>query len=453
MAGARINTLLYKLYKRGTQSQSIFRLRFTPLGWVWVVGCAIIGLLGLDTTQTSAYQLFSLLAVAILAELLSVFFIKAPLNFRREISPTANAGSPISYRLTLINNSKRPLSAIKLVDNLPPKVPHCASFLHEIEPDELKRNAFDRFFLAYRWRWLISRHQIVSAEPGAAITIAARGQRAIQQKLTGCRRGVTQLDKLRVLIPGPLGLLYFNRTLSPDDGPSPLTVLPKRYRVPQLSLAGKQQYQPRGVSLAAPIGQSEEFIGLREYRPGDQLKHVHWKSWAKTGSPMVMEYADEFISRYALIVDSFTPPNSERPFEETVSLAASFACSLDTQESLLDMLFVEQEAHCITSGRGTTQPEYFLEVLASLTPCHHQPFAILQNLVNAHLREIGAAVVLLSDWDEERKTLLQSMRASRVDVTALLVADEGRHNSAELHANRVHRIDPHNVATEIHTIL
>ena len=43
-------------------------------------------------------------------------------------------------------------------------------------------------------------------------------------------------------------------------------------------------------------GGSDDFLSLKEYRPGDPLKHVAWKSFAREGEMMVKEfgaYADK----------------------------------------------------------------------------------------------------------------------------------------------------------------
>src|SRR6185503_17667402 len=126
--------------------------------------------------------------------------------------------------------------------------------------------------------------------------------------------------------------------------PQTVLILPKRYVLSDIDLPGTRQYQQGGVTLAAAIGESEEFISLRDYRPGDPLRHIHWRSWARTGQPIVREYQDEFIPRHALILDTFASVPQEEAFEEAVSIAASFACTVETQESLLDLLFVGPKA-------------------------------------------------------------------------------------------------------------
>src|SRR5206468_1409519 len=72
--------------------------------------------------------------------------------------------------------------------------------------------------------------------------------------------------------------------------PGALVVLPKRYAVPDLALPGVRKYQRGGVALAGAVGDSEEFVSLRDYRPGDPLRRVHWRSAARVGRPVVKEY-------------------------------------------------------------------------------------------------------------------------------------------------------------------
>ena len=46
------------------------------------------------------------------------------------------------------------------------------------------------------------------------------------------------------------------------------------------------RYEGWRVALASSVGQSDEFVALRDYRRGDPLRHIHWKSVSKTGRTM-----------------------------------------------------------------------------------------------------------------------------------------------------------------------
>jgi uncharacterized protein (DUF58 family) len=76
----------------------------------------------------------------------------------------------------------------------------------------------------------------------------------------------------------------------------------------------------------ARTGAGEEYLGVRDYRPGDPPRSVHWRSSARAGHLVVREYEEEVASRVALVlagIDHGQPPDSS--FEMLVSAAASIA--------------------------------------------------------------------------------------------------------------------------------
>ena len=175
------------------------------------------------------------------------------------------------------------------------------------------------------------------------------------------------------------------------------------------------------MTLATSVGDSEEFVGLRDYRPGDPLQRVHWKSFARTGRPIVKEYQDEFFERHALVLDTSTDRGEDAAFEEAVAVAASFVYAIDTQECLLDLLFVGREVHNYTAGRGQMRAEHLLEVLAGLAPSAPEAFETLATRVRAHRHRLTSSIVVLVDWDAPRRAFVEALRASGLEVQVLLV--------------------------------
>ena len=55
-----------------------------------------------------------------------------------------------------------------------------------------------------------------------------------------------------------------------------------------VALPGAMKYQQGGVAMASSVGQSDEFVSLRDYRPGDPLQRVHWKSFARAGRQLLL---------------------------------------------------------------------------------------------------------------------------------------------------------------------
>jgi uncharacterized protein (DUF58 family) len=183
---------------------------------------------------------------------------------------------------------------------------------------------------------------------------------------------------------------------------------------------------PQGTS----IGDSEEFLGLRDYRPGDPLQRIHWRSFARVGKPVVKEYQDEYVARYALVLDTFGHAGAEEgareAFEEAVAVAASFAWTIYTQECLLDLMFVGAEIHSYTAGRGHLLPGRLLEVLAGVSMRMDGDISRLLELVRARREQLSGCVCILLTWDEQRKALVDALRAGGAVVLPLVVSSQAR---------------------------
>jgi uncharacterized protein (DUF58 family) len=214
--------------------------------------------------------------------------------------------------------------------------------------------------------------------------------------------------------------------------PQSLLILPKRYALPPIQLPGTRKFKLGGVALASSVGDSEEFMSLRDYRPGDPLRHIHWKSWAKTGKPIVKEFQAEYFVRHALVLDTFQQVGYSDLFEEAVSLAASFACTISTQESLLDLMFVGPEAYCFTVGRGLAYTEQMLEILAEVNPCQDKDFSALPPIVLERAPLLSGCICILLAWNEERRQFIRGLQALNIPLMVFVIAE----------SQTAHTIDP-----------
>ena len=191
--------------------------------------------------------------------------------------------------------------------------------------------------------------KLATIKEGEVPSLSPRGEAEVRVELLPLRRGALRFTGVTLARPDPLGLF---RSFARIPAPQTVLILPKRYLLPPIALPGLMKYQEGGVTLAANVGRSEEFVALRDYRRGDPLRHIHWRSWAKADKPIVKEFEDEFFVRHALVLDTFVGEPHSEILEEAVAVAASFACAVRTQESLLDLLFVGAQSYCLTAGRA-----------------------------------------------------------------------------------------------------
>jgi uncharacterized protein (DUF58 family) len=165
-------------------------------------------------------------------------------------------------------------------------------------------------------------------------------------------------------------------------------------------------------------------MALRDYRPGDPLRRIHWKSWAKIGKPVVKEYQEEFFVRHALVLDTFHETSDVLHFEEAVSLAASFV-SAQQDETLLDLMFVGPEAYCFTCGRGLTHTDKMLEILSGVSTCIDRPFDSLFPLILQRASHLSACICVFLNWDQDRQRLVGMLRQLNVPVEVFVIAPDG----------------------------
>jgi uncharacterized protein (DUF58 family) len=411
---------LYRNYWAFASVTHRFKRRLTLTGWVILGGTVAAAALGADTAASSSYQTFAMLGCLVVASALCTPFGRPRLSLERRLPRFGSVGEILRYRILVRNEGSKPQNALKLIEELPDPRPTFEEFVQTPEPGEERRNWFDRTYGVYRWRWLLARNTRARIPELAVPDLPPGGEREVVAVLTPERRGLLRLTGTTVACPDPFGLF---RLLRKIPLPESILILPKRHAMPSFALPGTMKYQLGGVSLASSVGESEEFVSLREYRPGDPLRRMHWKGFAKLGKPIIKEYQEEFFVRHALVLDTFSTPAQEAIFEEAVSVAASLACTIRDQDSLLDLMFVGPEAYCFTSGRGVGHIEQMLEILASVQMCREKDFAALENLVWTHAAELSGCVCVFMAWDEPRQLLVKGLLTRRVPLRVLVVSE------------------------------
>jgi uncharacterized protein (DUF58 family) len=393
-------------------SQRFIERRFTRAGML--VGSAMIATatIGIDTNLTVAYRIFSFTAALMALAWIGTLLQRGRYRIDRHLPRVVTAGEPIAYRVTIGSDAKAVRDGLALIDDLADPRPSLAEF-----------RAYTRFPTYRAWRRMIRERRPCLIPELSLPALAGRGSIDVTLRGDALRRGNQHFQGMTVARADPLGLM---RGLSPQAALANLLVLPRRYSLPPIALPGSRRYQPGGVSLASSVGDSEEFIGLRDYRPGDPLQRIHWKSYARAGEPVVREYQDEYFERHALILDTFalgTKAGAElaSAFEEAVSIAASFACTLNTQECLLDLMFVGTESYTYTAGRGQMSTGGLLEVLASVQLCADKPFRALHDAVIARRSLLTGSICILLAWDDARREFVRRLRTLGVPVLALVV--------------------------------
>lgn len=392
--------------------------RLTRAGQLVLAAMAVTALFGINTHANLAYQIFCfLVALALTARLAARF---APdVTFRRILPRYALTGQPLTYRLRLNNNGARALKGAWVSERLADPAPSAEVFGAEFA---IKGHGLGSAMGFGRWQRLCRHNTMARAPVTPLAQVAPHADTDVALTLLPLRRGRLELHGLALGRPDPLGLYVGQQTVWDYDA---VLVLPKIFPVPAVALPGSRRFQPGGVALASSVGDAEEFVSLRDYRHGDPLRRIHWKSWARTGKPIVKEYQEEYFVRHALILDTFGEGPANDVFEDAVSLAASFICAMAHSEILIDLMFVGPQPYCFTSGRGLAHTDKMLEILACVDLCRDKPFASLLPLVTGRLGQLSACICVLTAWDEPRRQLIGALRSARLPLKVFVIRQDG----------------------------
>jgi len=131
--------------------------------------------------------------------------------------------------------------------------------------------------------------------------------------------------------------------------------------------------------------------GVRDYRPLDGLRRIHWKATARHQQLMVKLYEPSAVSRLvlALVADSFDPSEDEEPFELAVSSIASVAHYCVEHQMQFGLLsnarLGDGSGHAqLSAGSGDAQLIALLEQLARMTGGTSHSFEALSRELRAH---------------------------------------------------------------------
>lgn len=152
--------------------------------------------------------------------------------------------------------------------------------------------------------------------------IAPHSSTTVPYQLRLLRRGVYKEGVVRIASAFPFGVGRVKREANVS---SDLIVHPPWTALSGFPLLEAASSPNEPIHDRRRKGSGLEFFGIREHRAGDSLRHVHWKSTARTGRLLVREYEEQPSSRLGVWIDS-GPTVGDEPhtaFEDAVSCAAS----------------------------------------------------------------------------------------------------------------------------------
>jgi uncharacterized protein (DUF58 family) len=293
--------------------------------------------------------------------------------------PRVEAGRTATVRLRLDNVSRLPSGVLLMEDALP-------------------------YTLGGRPRFVLDK-----VEP--------HGVRDVTYPVRADVRGRYVVGPLSVRLTDPFGLCELTRSFAATDG---LIVTPVTSALPAVRLGG--DWAGGGDSTARSVAASgTDDAATREYRHGDDLRKVHWRSTARVGELMVRREEQPFQSRATLVLDgrriAHRGDGPGSSYEYAVSAVASIAVALARAGFLLRM--VAETGEDITPPTVIPTEGVILDALALVGPSRGDSIGAATTRLRSGVD--GVLIAVLGALDLEDAERLARLRVGAGTCIAVLL--------------------------------
>jgi uncharacterized protein (DUF58 family) len=227
------------------------------------------------------------------------------------------------------------------------------------------------------------------------------------------RRGRFRIGPLAVSATDPFGLTRRTWTLSAH---SEVLVCPRVHDILAPRQAGGRLVATvETVHARAQAADGEDFLTLREYEVGDDLRRVHWRSTARVGELMIRQDEAQWRSRSIVVLDTRPGAHNAQSFETAVEATASIVDRLTRMRRRVEVL--------ASNGRSLGAPTAragwaVMDRLATVEPGGEDRLAGLLASLRAH-RSAALVVAVVGSLGAVE---LDALGALTAHGTAVMVA-------------------------------
>lgn len=307
----------------------------TAAGRTTLLVAAVALIAGGLTAITEAYAVAAAAAVALMTSGVRALVAHRGVSISRVVTPERGVvGTSFDVELEVRNDGRRSLAPVVLHQS--------------VDHDEVVSQA------------------ISSLGPSATVTIRA--------SVPATRRGRVELAPPTYSLIDPFRLVDRRTTAGTA---SEMIVWPLEWPIAvPLDVAGSGR-GPVHSSTGVRASDSDEFSALSEYAPGDDRRHIHWPSSARTGRLMVRRFETHRPRNVHVVLERYA--DNPAAFEVAVSMCASVISALSSPEDSVsfstadidhDMVPVHEPALAVDTDDGMVSA---MDLLAVVRPQTRAP--------------------------------------------------------------------------------
>ncbi|MCC7337373.1 MAG: DUF58 domain-containing protein [Pirellulaceae bacterium] len=204
-------------------------------------------------------------------------------------------------------------------------------------------------------------------------------------------------------------------------------------RVQQLELRARHIVEGflSGAHRSPYFGQSVEFVQHRQYVPGDDVRHVDWKVWARQDRLVIKQYEEDTNLRCSLLIDSSASMGYGRgpmtKFEYASILAACISLLVLKQQDAVGSVLFDNKIRSRVPLR--TSQRHLTDILSSLENAAPGDKTNLDSVFRDVVQTFPkrGLMILLSDLlgaEESSLRGIDTLRRAGHDVMVLHILDD-----------------------------
>lgn len=282
-------------------------LSLTRPGKFFLLLTLAVGFGAINTGNNLLFLLLGMMLSLIIASGLLSEAVIRNIRIRRRLPRQIEAGQPAPAAFQILNQGFWPALSFEISEQNPKGIAGPAKGI-QLGPEKIPW-----------WKFWRSQPQEDIRHVGATYCLRVSGQEELLLKTNYLflERGRYELPGLQVSTRFPFGFFDKSRLF---DAPTHLLVLPSP--LPAMDWLG-QIHALSGEAARNKQGTGEDFFGLRDYRPGEDQRAIHWKSTARRGAPVVRETEARERRALAIILDNRAPkahisPSTRLAFEQGI---------------------------------------------------------------------------------------------------------------------------------------
>lgn len=351
--------------------------RAARLRWLALTGLTYgLILLGLVSFRGEVLALALPLTLYWLAGLLTGVGSPRLAATRRLSADQVVCGAAVTVHLTLTNEGER-LEQVEIEDCLPPRI------------------------------------EVTAGQARCLVASLAHGASAEMEYTVRTRHGLYLFEAVKVTVSDHLGWAAHTLTL---PAKAELAARPSVLRLPRLAIRPRHTGVYAGLIPTRQGGSGLAFFGVREYQPGDALRHINWHASARHAQTLFSnEFQLERATDIGLILDvrqrSHALAGADEFFEQCVTTVASLAQSfLADGHRVGVMLYGRFLLDWTFPGYGRPQRERILQALTRAQVGAQHAFDQLEYLPTRFFTP-GSQIVFVSPLLKEDAPVLVQLRA------------------------------------------